>query len=251
MALVAYQRLRVLWGALDWQAGTDNPYPAAQTQVGGPSAVAGVGIGIRRCIATITRFDQHAGADIAEYHHDFVNYTGGNVDDTWITSDYTTLEGMLDTWFTTTKAWLPPGYKLVSYTWYRIGPGVTKPNPFERQLIKTTPIAGTGTGHPHAPQVASTITFRTAVRRSWGRTYFPMCAVGITTTGNLTTAVCDQLCTASHTLLTSAAAADFQQVVYSPRLSAALGIEKVEVDDVFDIVRRRRWKSSTYKKLLP
>ena len=40
-------------------------------------------------------------------------------------------------------------------------------------------------------------------------------------------------------------------VVVSRSLQAALGVEQIEVDDNLDVVRRRRWKVSTYKKLVP
>jgi hypothetical protein len=52
-------------------------------------------------------------------------------------------------------------------------------------------------------------------------------------------------------MVTGAAAADFALVVYSKALSAALVVERIEVDDNLDVIRRRRWKSSTYRKILP
>ena len=56
---------------------------------------------------------------------------------------------------------------------------------------------------------------------------------------------------AANTLLTSAASNDFVQVVTSLHLNAALAVEHVEVDDVPDVVRRRRWKQQTARTILP
>lgn len=251
MALTAFSRLRMLWGALDWQAGSDNPYSSAETVSGGSSAAAGAGIGVRRVVFTIDRATSHPGADAAEFHFDFLNMTGSAPDDTWITSDYTTLEGYLDTWFTAIKVFMPTGYKLTQYSWYRHGPGVGKPNPAERVLLKGTPVAGSASGHGLPPQAACTLTFRTAVRRSWGRTYLPLVCATPGSSGVLAAADVNSIASATNTLITSAAGADFFVVVVSDRLSAALNIEHLEVDDNIDIIRRRRWKQSTYKKLYP
>ena len=44
---------------------------------------------------------------------------------------------------------------------------------------------------------------------------------------------------------------DFHLVVVSAARHSALTVEKIEVDDNVDIIRRRRWKQSTYRKILP
>lgn len=61
----------------------------------------------------------------------------------------------------------------------------------------------------------------------------------------------DQLAGYANTLLTTAAAADFHQVVTSMHLSASLNVENVEVDDILDVIRSRRWKHTLYRKVLP
>jgi hypothetical protein len=48
----------------------------------------------------------------------------------------------------------------------------------------------------------------------------------------------------------AAATADFYLVVYSSHLNSALAVEAVEVDDVPDIIRRRRFKVQTYRKII-
>lgn len=184
-------------------------------------------------------------------HFDFMNLTSSAPDDTWTTTDYTTLETALQSFWTSTKIYSDPKTKLREIRWHRVGVGIPKPNPAERVFILTTMDPGTGTAGLAVPQVACSITFRTAVRRSWGRTYLPFNGAALSTQGRLTTTQVDNIAGAANSLYTAAAAADFFLVVTSLHLSAALNVERVEVDDVLDIIRRRRWKHTVYRKLLP
>jgi len=250
MALTAYTRFRFLWGAVDWQGGSDNPYAAAATGTLGDDAVAG--IGVRRVMLVIDRTTNHAGADPAVMHFDILNMTGGNPDDTWTSGDYTAVETALDAFWTTAKAKVSGNYKLSELRFYRVGKGVHKPNPAER--VSTRSVAGTSAGGNMPPQLACSLTFRTAVRKSWGRTYLPLGALGgsdVTAGGEFSTANVDLLAGALNTLVSSLASSDFYLVVTSLALSAALNVEKVEVDSNLDVIRRRRWKQSAYKKILP
>lgn len=79
----------------------------------------------------------------------------------------------------------------------------------------------------------------------------PIVNAPLTTTGSFSTSTVDSVATAAAALLTSAAAGGFVMGTFSARLNAFLAAESIEVDDVVDIIRRRRWKSSTYKKILP
>jgi len=250
MALTAFTRLRMIWGGFDFQNGTDHPYSAAQTASGGSSAASGVGV--RRVQLVIDRTAQIAGADPAVMHFDILNMTGGSPDDTWTSGDYTNVESSLDTFWTAVAAYVQSNYKLSSYRFYRVGTGVTKPNPAER--ITTRSSAGTGSGTVCPPQVACSLTFRTAVRKSWGRTYLPLGGIAATNMaagGQYTTTAVDALTTALNNLVTGLAANDFYLVVVSKPWAASLNVEHVEVDSNLDVVRRRRWKSATYKKILP
>ena len=250
--VAAYERFRALWGLIDWQGGTGNPYSTAQTKpTMGTSAAAGAGVGVRRCVLHVDRQGQIAGEDDAEFHFDFLNITGGSPDDTWTSGDYTTLEGYLDTFWTAVKGYVSTGAKLAGYHWYRHGPGIVAPNPAER--VVTRSVAGTSSVNGMAPQCAATITFETAVRRSWGRTYLPaltQAAIG-GAEGLFSHAFADNVANAAGALLSSAAGSDFPMVVTSVHLSAVLGIEHIQVDDLVDIQRRRRWDHPTYRKLVP
>jgi hypothetical protein len=247
----AYARLRVNWGCFDITLlqSTTPGYSAAQIQTGGPSAVIGSGVGVRRATLVLDRTGIRTDADVAIMHFDFLNVTAGNADDTWTTTDFTTLEGYIQTFMTAMKPYLQIGISFTEIDWHRVGTGVSKPNPAERQLILATPIAGTGSSI-NPPQVACSLTFRTGVRKSWGRTYMPYGA-GLTGGSKLASGVVDTIATALNTMVTSAASADMHLVVVSKPLSSSLNVERIEVDDNLDVIRRRRWKKSTYRKLLP
>jgi hypothetical protein len=61
----------------------------------------------------------------------------------------------------------------------------------------------------------------------------------------------DGIATSTDTLISAAAAADFYLVVWSKTKQALLNVEKVECDNVPDVIRRRRPDTATYKKILP
>lgn len=241
----------MFWGALDVtiEEGRTPGYTGTQIVTGGPSAAVGSGIGVRRASLVIDRKDQDAGADDAYMHFDFLNTTSGSPDDTWTSTDFSTLEGYLNTFWGSVVNRVPPGQKLREIRWHRVGTGVGHPNPAERILVESSPVTGTATGAA-APQNACSITFRTGVRRSWGRTYLPVGDIYLST-GRFSTTVVDAVATAAHTLVTSAAGSDFLLVVVSGPLSSSLVVESIEVDNVGDIIRRRRWKKQTYRKILP
>jgi hypothetical protein len=252
MALTAFTKFRFLWGAVDWQGGTGNPYAAGSTGALGTDASAAPGhIGVRRSTLVFDRASYSPADDDVTIHFDWLNMTSGSPDDTWITSDYTTLESALLTFWGTAKGIVDPKTKLREIRWHRAGPGITPPNPAERTLVLGSMVAGSGTAGAGPATQACSVTFHTSVRRSWGRTYLPANGTALDAQGRLTTAVVDIEAGAVNTLVTSAAASDFYLVVVSNRLSAALNVEKIHVDDVPDVVRRRRLKHVVYRKYLP
>lgn len=252
VAVLAFSRFRLNWGGLDWQYGTDNPYSDAQTAAGGASAAAGAGnIGIRRATLHFDRASYAPADDDMTCHFDFLNYTSGAPDDTWTTADYTTLETTLTAFWAQLKGQNDPKTKLREIRWHRVGPGVVPPNPAERVYAIPTPVGGSGVVGGSMAQQACSVTFHTAVRRSWGRTYLPFNGVSVNAQGRYDTTMVDYVVGEVQNVITAAAAADFHLVVTSPRLSAALHVEKIHVDDVPDVVRRRRLKHVGYRKYAP
>jgi hypothetical protein len=241
----------MLWGAFDVTIaeGTTPGYSPTQIVTGGPTALPGSGIGVRRCTVTIDRSAVEAGLDPALMHFDFLNMTAGNPDDTWTSGDYTTLEGLLDTMYTALSSYLASGHSVTTYTWHRVGTGVTKPNPAERVFVKGSAIAGAG-GSGMTLQTACSITFRTGVRKSWGRTYLPFNA-GISTNRRPSSTQVSAVATAVGNMVSSAATSDFHLVVVSTPLRSSLNAEHVEVDDVLDVIRRRRHKRAINRTIIP
>jgi hypothetical protein len=158
---------RFLWGAVSYDAAAaQTPSYAVGTDYAtlGASAAAGGGVGVRRATLVMRREAVTPTDDVTQCHFDFLNFTGGAPDDTWTPSDYTTLEGLLSTWWNTVRGKAPSWEAMSRIVWHRVGPGVALPNPAERILDITTPAAGVATSL-NPPQVASSITFRTGLRR--------------------------------------------------------------------------------------
>lgn len=251
MALTAYTRTRILWGALD--VTTDHPsYSTAQTKLAGPNANLTEGVAGRKAQLVFSRpLPSTFSEDVAVMHFDFVNYTGGEPDDTWIASDFTGLETIISTWWTAVGAFVTTGTKLHEIRWYRVGSGIGPPNPPVRVTTLDTAATGGTSGLP--PQCAFSITLQVAPRKSWGRTYLPSLTPGsISGSGGMISAGrVDTVVNATATLLTSAAAADMQLCVFSRALNSMLAVEKISGDDIVDIQRRRRWEHPTYRKQVP
>jgi hypothetical protein len=250
MSVVAYTRFKFLWGAVDLDTG-DAVYTPAQKATLGPSAASGSGVGARRAQLVFTRTPPGTFAeDVAVMHFDFLNLTSGVPDDTWTTGDFTALETAIFAWWTSTKPLVGGTTTFKEIRWYRFGSGVVPPNP----PVRITPngIAGTGSLPMLPPQCSCSLSLHVAPRRSWGRTYIPGLVIGdITTPGTLSAANVDIAANAVHTLVTAAASSDMHLVVYSKHLNALLNVESIAVDNIVDIIRRRRWEHPTYRKQLP
>lgn len=241
-------RARLFWGALDleYEYAAVPSYGGTDYVTLGESAANGEGIGVRRATLVLNRDAATPSDDACEMHFDFLNTTGGEPDDTWTSADYATLEGLLLTWWTSIKTLVPTDTAYARVLWNRVGPGVPKPNPAERILDIATPIAGTTT-RAAAPQISMAISFRHPVRRAWGRTYLPYGGAAASN-GRSPTGHADQCVTNTITLFNAAKAADFAPVVVSVKHASALLIESVVCDTTLDIIRRRRWKHTAYKK---
>lgn len=242
--------MRIFWGAFDVSYSTPE-YTGTQIKSGGASAVTGSGVGVRRAVLVFNRTPPGTFTDdVADMHFDFMNLTGGNPDDTWTTTDFTDLEGYLNAWWTSVKVRMSTSHSLREFRWYRVGTGVIPPNPAQR--ITPVGTAGTSSGSMLPPQCACAITLKTGRRKQWGRTYFPGLPAGsVTGNGQLGSGTVDDLATATNALLQSAATKGFNLGVTSDIAGSFFTADHIQVDDVVDIIRRRRWRNPTYRKVLP
>jgi len=192
---------------------------------------------------------------------DLVNVTNGNIDTTWSSTDYTTAEGFFDTMFTALKPYYRSTLTVDRYSWYlrRFNPySETKPfadsGPPARVTTKT--IAGTSTSY-WPGQVAMSITEKTPWPKHWGRWYFPYCLnTGMTAGGRWGTTQIDAVAAAVNTCYNALGGAELFPVVPVTQVNkdpmrALIGVEKIQIDDIPDVVRRRRLADTQYRKILP
>jgi hypothetical protein len=192
---------------------------------------------------------------------DIANITGGTIDGTWTTTDYTTCETALDTCLTALKPHFLPTLQVSEYRWYkrRFNP-MTETKPFQDSgpPERVTPKAILGTSSAFLPrQVACTITERTAWPKHWGRGYFPFGnGAALTTSGRIGTTVVDAIEGAFQTAYATMQAAEFFPVVPVTQVNkdpvrGLLQVTQLQVDDVPDVVRRRRLRNPSYRKIGP
>jgi hypothetical protein len=160
---------------------------------------------------------------------------------------------------------------LDQYRWYAVGPeieealgapGRTGP---PRRIVDVE-IAGThstsGVGSL-PPQVAVSVTEQTSDPQAWGRFYMPApAAEWVTTYGRVHSTFHTALANAADTLYEACVTAGAIPVVYSsakperetkagttlpPKDARALTVDQLQVDDLYDVIRSRRWDAPTLK----
>lgn len=197
-----------------------------------------------------------------------VKLVGGVPQDTWLDSDFVSVETNWDSVWGVMKHYYSDVIRLKQYRWYKAGPqveqalgGTGRTGEPVRVVDKNVPGESTGvSGLP--PQVALSLTEKTSSARHWGRMYLPapMAAEsGFNTVGHagrwatpFTTAVID----AFHPFYSGQSAAGRPVVVYSAakpvRPSAGGGtlpaaparaftVDELQIDDIPDVIRSRRF----------
>ena len=152
-------------------------------------------------------------------------------------------------------------HTLVEYRWYRMAfrNPITEQQRFaERgapEAITPRGVAGSlSTSGEAGYQMATSVTFKTAARRHWGRMYLPGLDSGnLDTTGRLATAYVDNIANAYDTCFGALHAAGVVPFVPSTQVdnqlgAAAVSITEIQVDNVPDVIRKRRPKQTTYRK---
>lgn len=180
----------------------------------------------------------------------WVNSTGGNLDTTWIAADYLAVEAAAEAFWAANGSKISSDFRLVEHRWYAYGAGILPPNPPSRVTTIGTPVVGSATtGYVH--QLATTITIRTALRRHWGRFYMPVDGGQPSGGGQFSAAWCDAVAAAARTFLAvTPAVQGIYPVVWDKNRKLAFTMTQLEVDSVPDIIRRRRPRTTNYKKLI-
>lgn len=202
--------------------------------------------------------------DEAQIKFDLVNITGGDVDTSWTAGDYTTAEGALDEWWTAVKPVVATTYQLKEYRWYKMA--FAEPMQPERRFAQSGPpqrvtskaSPGTSASGPLPQQVAASITLKTPAPRHWGRVYMPGLTVDRVQTssapGRWVLATQTVLANATAELVDDLGAAELFPVVPVTQVDgslagALLGVTSVQVDDIPDVIRRRRAKTTLVRTL--
>jgi hypothetical protein len=179
----------------------------------------------------------------------WINLTSGELDTTWTSADYASVEGAIETMWSSLAAIISSDFRLEEHRWYAFGAGVTPPNPPSRITTLATPAVGTATA-TGVHQAACTVTLRTTLRRHWGRFYLPLAGSQVGSGGQITNSNTDAIAAAARTaLLVTPAAQGVIPVVYDRTRKLVFGTTQLEVDSVPDIIRRRRPRDTSYRKI--
>lgn len=178
---------------------------------------------------------------------------GGGLFSALLPAEFPPIEASFDILYSTMKTLMTTQYSLAEYRWFEhrashgaYDDGSEVVGPPVRIVTKTG--AGTSGSARLPDQDASTITFRTASRKHWGRIYWP----GLTTnnldatTARWSTTFVDSLASSFRTFQTALTGNAQTICVWSYRKKAVLDLSELRVDDVVDIQRRRRVKQATY-----
>ena len=199
-----------------------------------------------------------------------IKLVGGSPTPSWDPADFIAMDNAFTAWWTTAKALCTPDVGWTRIKAYRAGPNVLPPQEATYDAIKSA-IAGSGTGGL-PPQIAISVTEKAGAKKNWGRFYFPALAekTGVSnicdTDGRPSSAATTLLADATDTLYEAARIALTPFVIYHPKLAAnrptgnppvasslperpaeAAAVEQIQIDNVFDVIRRRRWETPTLR----
>lgn len=141
-------------------------------------------------------------------------------------------------------------FSTAEIVWHDLLFSEAKYGPADRRTVSV--ITGAAASARMPDQDSATVTFRTASRTHWGRVYVPGLERGAfdTTYARINNTAVDNLALFFRTLQNNLVAntASTEIVVFSKQYLAALTVSELVVDNVPDVVRRRRPKQSSYRK---
>lgn len=159
-----------------------------------------------------------------------------------LSSSYEAVEAKFDAFFDDIKSFLAAGTVVTGYRWSQWRDDFSKPDPSFRFASRS--LAFTGTDGVNAPQIACAVTEETDIRRRWGRFYLPFISKSNISSGRFTSAGINVIGAAAAELL-STIEGEWQHVTVSKKDPHLLPTRFVRIDDVPDVIRSRRWHSST------
>lgn len=215
---------------------------------------------LRKLIATWTR---HPGGgaipqDVAQCTYHFLNLTDGNPDATWTGADYAAVEALFDTFWGAILGYYNAEITLSTLSWRADGPAFKPHGESLAPTLRTVARAVNGSGGDSAmpPQVAISVTevtsakftvlnvegVGTQLRNRWGRFYLPPPTITTAAYGRILPAVAEAISDAAAAFYNAALDADFVPVMYSPTTGSSWSVDELHVDDIFDVIRSRRFE---------
>lgn len=200
--------------------------------------------------------------DVAVVTFDIVNITGGALDRTWTSGDWTVVNNALATFWTSVSAVMTNNHTFVYRKGYlRTFNPLTEVKPFADSggPAFVAAISGTGqlsTGYmPY--QISATITEKTPWPKHWGRLYIPgIGSASFDAYGRIVSATRTAMANAYQALNTTLQAGGFFLVVPVTSVNKTpvrglLNVTGVQVDDIPDVQRRRRPRQAAARTVLP
>lgn len=195
---------------------------------------------------------------------DVLNTSGTGPLGDWAGGDLNDLAAAFDEWWAAVRPWLTSNVAYVERRIYRRS-FRTVMTPTQRFEPSGPPVhvavpapaqAGTASGAQYLPfQVAASVTEKTGLPRHWGRFYMPgVPGQYMDVNGRLTTAYVDALANATAELYDDLYDFNLAPIVPVTQIDGSLckvllGVTSVQVDSTPDVIRRRRPKSTSYRKI--
>jgi len=193
--------------------------------------------------------------DAAIIGWDIVNLTSGVVDYTWDSADFTAVNNKLFAFWTSMKPYTSAEYRLASIKAYerRFAQPITATEKFQdsgaaKFVNNFASEPGSNAGEALPYQVALSVTEKTPLRRHWGRFYWPGASESMSgPAGRWTSSTVTGVRAAAETLYSDLYDLQFPVVVASTQSDKVfngrlVGVTEVQVDDIPDVIRRRRAK---------
>lgn len=157
-------------------------------------------------------------------------------------SDFLVVEARLDGFWEEIKTARHTSVTVREHRWY---PAVVPPgSPGPAIHVTASGIVGTNTQNLLPPQVATTLTFITDVRRRWGRFYIGGLTTALNSSaGRLNGSDVSSICAAGAEHFFNSAT-NWRVQVFGAPTPNSLPVRSVRVDDVWDIIRSRRYGGS-------
>jgi len=198
-----------------------------------------------------------AGTDDAVTTHHFVKLTAGVPQTEWSAADFQAVEARLLALANAINDYWTPSFSYKQVRWYKAGPAIVPPQAPVR--IIDPQLAGSAVvgNVMQPPQVAVSVTEKTPDAKSWGRFYLPAMIPGVgNTNGRVENGFQTLLANACDTMYEGFITDNTPAVVYSAAkparptasggtlaavLGRALPVRQIQVDDLFDVIRSRRY----------